>query len=193
MGADRLRLYRRTMTCVWREQRMLDSCRFRSTFGLSRTIRSVAVGNQWSGPVESCILWFHWTGPLVFRRNGSDCRTESASGSGPYQTEHTVRRWRPSLSAVRQCLIVDRVKTEGQNVCHRENWHARHVNFVSYLLPFHSPAMSKLIDKRLFNRDAVDCWCLLAMRTRNGNSVSDESFVFICFICPWLRVSRPYV
>ena len=57
--------------------------RTRSTFGLSPTIWSAAsTGNQWGGPVKLCILWFHWSAPLVSRSNRSDRRTESESGSG---------------------------------------------------------------------------------------------------------------
>ena len=37
----------------------------RSTFGLSPTIRSVAAGNQWNGPMKSVLKWFHWSAPLA--------------------------------------------------------------------------------------------------------------------------------
>ena len=66
---------------------MLSIGRPRSAFGLiSLTIRSVAMGNQGSRPkLNSRILWFHRSAPLVPRSNWSDRRTESESGSGPWQ------------------------------------------------------------------------------------------------------------
>ena len=45
-------------------------------------IRSLAVGNQWSGPVKSKDARFHWSSSMVSRSDWSDCRTESQSGSG---------------------------------------------------------------------------------------------------------------
>ena len=72
----RSRLIRTTLTAAERP---------RSIFWLSRAIRSVAAGNQWSKPVKSVLKWFHWSAPPVSRTNWSDRTTESDTGSRPYE------------------------------------------------------------------------------------------------------------
>ena len=53
-----------------------------STLGFSPTIRSVATGNHWSGPVKSCILWFRRSAPPVSGSNWWEHQTKSESGFG---------------------------------------------------------------------------------------------------------------
>ena len=43
----------------------------------------VAMGNQWSRPMKSALIWIHWSIPLVARTNWSDCTVESESESEP--------------------------------------------------------------------------------------------------------------
>ena len=52
-----------------------------STIRLSPTIRSVATGNQWSGPTKSRILCCHWSAAMVSVSNWLDRLTESDGGS----------------------------------------------------------------------------------------------------------------
>ena len=54
-----------------------------SSFGLGPLIKSVAMGNQWSGPMKSKDTWFHWSTPLISCDNRSNQWTESDSGSRP--------------------------------------------------------------------------------------------------------------
>ena len=64
----------------------------RSTFRLSRAIRSVAAKNQWSGPVKTIFTWFHRSVPLVFRNDWSDLKTESDSESRPLEKKKKTER-----------------------------------------------------------------------------------------------------
>ena len=58
--------------------------RHRSTFGLSPTIWSVAMGHQWSGLMISRILYFHRSVSLVSPNNWSDHRAESERRSSDH-------------------------------------------------------------------------------------------------------------
>ena len=61
------------------------------------------MGNHWSGPVTSLILWFHWSAPLVSHSTWSDCRSESQSESGPLSGS-VVRQTLSDVTIVR-CLV----------------------------------------------------------------------------------------
>ena len=68
----------------------LDMCHGQDLWGTSPLpdsclmIQSVATGKQWSGPMKSHLLWFHWSAPLVSGGGWLDRQTESKSGSGPF-------------------------------------------------------------------------------------------------------------
>ena len=62
---------------------LLRLFRPRSTVRFSQTIRSVATGHQWSGPMKLKDARFHWSVPPVSCSNWTDCRTESEIRAGP--------------------------------------------------------------------------------------------------------------
>ena len=68
---------------AWQDDGQADVDGHWSTFGLGPTIRSVATGHQWRGPMKSKETQSRWSAPLVSRINRSERRTDSESGLEP--------------------------------------------------------------------------------------------------------------
>ena len=95
-----------------------------STIRLTPTIRSIAMGNRWSGPMKLCILWFPWSAPLVSHSNWLDCRTEFESRLGPLRPHQKRAKlvWKRSAPWSVSLLHGNMTVSVSQKVVSKEGW-----------------------------------------------------------------------